>query len=89
MFEGECEFCHNPIKKFPSLEDQKTKDPTELYCCTEYSEFVHFMISHPLHEQHQADKKIDVKPHPPYGSKQARRMAKERAAQRYRQFVLL
>ena len=42
-----------------------------------------FMVSHPLHEKFNVDKLIDVAPHAPYGSKQARKAAKERAAQRY------
>ena len=83
MFEGICEFCGQNIKPFPTLEDQKSRSPQELYCCDEYSEFIQFMITHPLHEQYNADKMIDIAPHPPHGSKQARRAAKERAAQRY------
>lgn len=83
MFAGVCEFCGQSIKPFPSLEQQSSKSPEELYCCDDYREFVQFMITHPLHEKYTADKMIDIAPHPPHGSKQARRAAKERAAQRY------
>ena len=31
-----------------------------------------FMINHPLESQQKSDKKIDIKPHAPYGSKQVR-----------------
>ena len=34
---------------------------------------------------HLADEMIDIKPHPPYGTKAARRAAKERAAERARE----
>lgn len=33
-------------------------------------EFVLFMVKHPIQEAQKADKKIDIKPHAPYGSKQ-------------------
>lgn len=64
------------------MEEQKCRPPEDLYCCNEYQEFVQFIVTHPLHDAHKEDKKIDIKPHPPYGSKQARKDAKERAAQR-------
>ena len=41
------------------------------------------MVSHPLQDRFNEDKMIDISPHAPYGSKQARNAAKERAAQRY------
>ena len=34
---------------------------------------------------HLTDEVIDIKPHPPYGTKAARRAAKERAAERARE----
>ena len=42
-----------------------------------------FMVSHPMQDKFNIDKMIDISPHAPYGSKQARNAAKERAAQRY------
>ena len=89
IFKGTCEFCHNDIKAFPTLEEQKTKPPEELYCCSSYSEFIQYMVKHPLNAEAQEDKLINVKPHLPYGSKQARKAAKERAAQRYRNLSLI
>ncbi|ELU05520.1 hypothetical protein CAPTEDRAFT_229051, partial [Capitella teleta] len=88
MFEGICEFCHESIRPFPSMEDQKKMAPEDLYCCNSYRDFVQFIITHPLHdaeEKKKRDEQIDIKPHPPYGSKQARKDAKERAAQRMRE----
>ena len=41
------------------------------------------MVSHPMQDKFNVDKMIDISPHAPYGSKQARNAAKERAAQRY------
>jgi hypothetical protein len=85
MFEGICEFCSQTIKPFPSMDDQKDLTPDELFCCNNYREFIQFAMAHPLSEQQKKDEKIDIKPHPPYGSKQARKDAKERAAQRMRE----
>ena len=82
IFEGTCEFCNGPIKPFPTIDQQKNKAPDELYCCSGYNDFIQFMVTHPLHNKSQEDRMIDVKPHLPYGSKQARRVAKERAAVR-------
>ena len=82
IFQGACEFCGKDIKTFPSVNEQKSVPPAELYCCDDYRNFVDYVVKTPLLEE--KDKKmIDIKPHAPFGSKQARRAAKERAAQRY------
>ncbi|CAH1781613.1 unnamed protein product [Owenia fusiformis] len=85
MFDGMCEFCEQPIKPFPTMEQQDRLPPEELYCCDDYREFVHFTLTHPLHKKYYEDEKIDVKPHPHYGSKAQRREAKERAQVRLRE----
>lgn len=36
IFEGICEFCNKNIKPFPTVEQQKTKQPDQLYCCEDY-----------------------------------------------------
>ena len=37
---GACRFCGKPKLPFPSFEDQETKFPEELYCCSEYREYI-------------------------------------------------
>ncbi|XP_013412599.1 glutamate-rich protein 6-like [Lingula anatina] len=85
IFTGVCEFCQKTIKPFPSMEEQQTKPPDQLYCCEEYRQFVHFALFNPMETEHKVDEKIDIKPHGPFGSKQARRAAKERAVLRMRE----
>ncbi|XP_064638839.1 uncharacterized protein LOC135494629 isoform X2 [Lineus longissimus] len=85
MFSAPCEYCGNQVKPFPTLEQQDSQPPEDLYCCDKYREFVHFTLTHPLNDQLKEDKEIDIAPHPPHGSKLARRAAKERAAQRMRE----
>ncbi|XP_074657669.1 glutamate-rich protein 6-like isoform X2 [Tubulanus polymorphus] len=85
MASGKCHFCSNGVKPFPSQSDQKLKSPEELYCCDGYREFVQFTLTHPLVKENERDRKISIKPHAPYGSKQARRAARERAQLRMRE----
>ncbi|XP_071508726.1 uncharacterized protein [Diadema antillarum] len=80
-----CEFCGKEPKPFPTLEMQKLKDPSELYCCKGYQELVEYTMENTPLSQHPSDEMIDIAPHAPYGSKQARRAAKERAAERMRE----
>ena len=56
--------------------------PEELYCCDDYRHFLQYLLTNKPPEAEE-NKLIDISPHPPYGSKQARRAAKERAAQRF------
>ena len=70
------------IYPFPTLDMQKKLPPEKLYCCDDYHEFVQFTLTHPIRDQQNETKMIDVKPHAHHGSKQARKAAKERAAQR-------
>jgi hypothetical protein len=61
------------------------QDPSELYCCEEYREFIQFATSTALRmeqEAQKATKMISIKPGAHHGSKQARRAAKERAVER-------
>ncbi|XP_006823416.1 uncharacterized protein LOC100378540 [Saccoglossus kowalevskii] len=97
IWSGYCEFCEEPIKPFPTLEMQQRYPASELFCCDEYQEFyelyccddykqfAEFTIQNGPEASFPVDEKIDISPHPPYGSKQARRAAKERAAQRMRE----
>ena len=57
----------------------------QLYCCPQYERFIKFELAQRGDEAHLVDKLIDIKPHPPYGTKAARRAAKERAAERARE----
>ena len=79
---GICEFCSKNIKQWPSLSDMDDFPSEVLFCCDDYKEFVKFTLSHPLNEKFNVDQMIDVAPHAPFGSKKARRAAKERAAER-------
>jgi hypothetical protein len=85
MFGGRCEFCGESVKAFPTLEEQRTRAPQDLYCCEDYREFVEFAVSTSLEieeENLKANQMIDVKPHAHHGSKSDRRAARERAVQR-------
>jgi hypothetical protein len=44
MFEGLCEFCHQEVKTFPTVEDQKKLSPEDLFCCERYRDFISFVI---------------------------------------------
>ncbi|XP_077987365.1 uncharacterized protein LOC144441971 isoform X2 [Glandiceps talaboti] len=85
MWSGTCEFCQQPIKPFPTLEMQQKYPASQLYCCEDYRQFAEFTLTNGPEASYPTDEKIDIAPHPPYGSKQARRAAKERAAQRMRE----
>ena len=66
------------------MAEQNSRPPAELYCCEKYKEFVEFIVTHPLQEEKlNESKRISIKPHAAYGSKQARKASKERAAQRW------
>ncbi|XP_060078638.1 uncharacterized protein LOC132558124 [Ylistrum balloti] len=88
MLGGNCEFCEKEIKRFPSLEQQQSQPPEELYCCNQYREFVEFATSQSaiMEEEHKKkNKMISVKSHPRHGDKQARQAARERAERRIRE----
>ncbi|XP_071839543.1 uncharacterized protein [Apostichopus japonicus] len=80
-----CEFCHGEIKQFPTPEMRDNFTSEELYCCPDYHKFVEFAITNTPLSAQPSDELIDITPHAPYGSKQARRAAKERAAARLRE----
>ena len=76
------QFAAMPVKPFPTLAQQDQQEPDELFCCDRYRDFVQATLTHPLNQEFYADKPINVSPHPPHGSKLARKAAKERAAAR-------
>ncbi|XP_071949533.1 glutamate-rich protein 6-like [Antedon mediterranea] len=84
IFSGQCEFCFKDIQPFPSPEMMEAFSEKDLFCCPDYQKFVEFTITHSPSAEFSVDL-IDVAPHAPFGSKQARRAAKERAAQRMRE----
>ena len=57
----------------------------QLFCCPRYERLVKFELAQREDSGHLVDEMIDIKPHPPYGTKAARRAAKERAAARARE----
>ncbi|XP_038049942.1 glutamate-rich protein 6-like isoform X2 [Patiria miniata] len=81
---GVCEFCQQELKSFPTPEMAQTMTPDEIYCCEDYQQLVEFTLTHSPEDKYPVDELIDIQPHAPYGSKQARRAAKERAAARMR-----
>ncbi|XP_022087997.1 glutamate-rich protein 6-like isoform X2 [Acanthaster planci] len=81
---GVCEFCQQELKTFPTPEMAQSMTPEEIYCCSDYQQLVEFTLTHGPEATYPVDELIDIQPHAPYGSKQARRAAKERAAQRMR-----
>ncbi|XP_019644922.1 PREDICTED: glutamate-rich protein 6-like [Branchiostoma belcheri] len=85
LFQGVCEYCHKKIKPIPTKDQLETGDPAQLYCCEDYHQFLLFMYEEKSKSEDTAPVKIDIKPHAPFGSKQARRAAKERAAQRMKE----
>ncbi|KAK3094856.1 hypothetical protein FSP39_007133 [Pinctada imbricata] len=89
MFGGTCEFCGHEIQPFPTLEQQQTLPPDQLYCCNQYREFVEFTITanNAIEEEHKKkNKKINISTHAHYGSsKEERKVARERALQRMRE----
>lgn len=86
MFGGTCEFCGHAVQPWPTVEQQQTLPPDQLYCCNEYREFVEFTTEQAqlMESQHRnQSKKINISSHPHYGSsKEDRKVAKERALQR-------
>ena len=73
------------MKPFPTLEQQLQLSREELYCCSEYEDFVMFALlaaSELEEEENEKNKLIDVKPHKHVGSKEERKAAKEKNAQR-------
>ncbi|XP_033124651.1 glutamate-rich protein 6-like isoform X2 [Anneissia japonica] len=85
MFSGQCEFCTKDIQPFPTPEMLDAFPEKDLYCCNDYHKFVEFTMTHSPDAQFPVEELIDISPHAPFGSKQARRAAKERAAQRMRE----
>ncbi|XP_062599296.1 glutamate-rich protein 6-like [Saccostrea cucullata] len=89
MFGGTCEFCGHAVQPWPTLEQQQTLPPDQLYCCNDYREFVEFTTeqAQAVEAEHKSlTKKISISSHPHYGSsKEDRKVAKERALQRMRE----
>ncbi|EDO33633.1 predicted protein [Nematostella vectensis] len=85
VFSGPCMFCKEEVLPFPTIEEIESLSPEQLFCCPQYERFIKFELTHRGDESHIRDELIDIKPHPPYGTKAARRAAKERAAERARE----
>lgn len=47
---GLCEFCENPTKPLPTLEQESTQCPEELYCCEEYQKFLEMVLQNETEE---------------------------------------
>lgn len=82
---GPCMFCKQEVLPFPTLDELERLTPDQLYCCPQYERLIKFELAQRTDKAHLVDEMIDIKPHPPYGTKAARRAAKERAAERARE----
>ena len=57
------------MKPFPTLEQQLQLSREELYCCSEYEDFIMFALLAPSElEENEMNKSIDVKPHISYSN---------------------
>ena len=71
---GLCEFCQNPTKPLPTLEQESTLSPEELYCCEEYQKFLEMVLQSEMAEtrlrlesQKSAKKNLKSVKNPPKG----------------------
>ncbi|CAF3349304.1 unnamed protein product [Rotaria sp. Silwood1] len=78
-----CEFCGEPILKWPTIIEQEKFAPSQLFCCSEYREFVEAVLEMQREENQKLDsKQIDIQPHAKVRSRRARQLAEERAKTR-------
>ncbi|CAF1103043.1 unnamed protein product [Adineta ricciae] len=78
-----CEFCGKELRIWPTIVEQETSPPSELFCCTEYREFVEAVLEMQKEENSRLDSKpIDIQPHAKVRSRRARQLAEERAKAR-------
>eukprot|EP00795_Rhopilema_esculentum_P016667 gene16667-8105_t len=84
FFSGPCQFCGEGVLPLPTVQEIETLPNNQLFCCSEYEEFVKLYITY-VDKKKVEDEVIDIKPHAPYGTKAARKAAKERAAERMRE----
>ncbi|CAF0776054.1 unnamed protein product [Didymodactylos carnosus] len=78
-----CEFCGKDILKWPTITEQEKYNPEQLFCCSEYREFVEAVLEMQKEEQQKLDSQpIDIQPHAKARSKRARQLAEERAKTR-------
>ncbi|XP_063724886.1 uncharacterized protein LOC134852940 [Symsagittifera roscoffensis] len=90
VFAGKCDFCGREIKPYPDAEAQLYKHSREIFCCDDYQLFMQFALSKPFGKKYDVDVQkfvtayMDIQPHAPY-NRQARKVAKERAALRMRE----
>ncbi|XP_031554986.1 uncharacterized protein LOC116291893 [Actinia tenebrosa] len=85
LFSGPCMFCKKEILPFPTEEEIENTDlkSSDLFCCSQYKNYIKLELAN--NKSFMRDELIDIKPHPPFGTKAARKAAKERAAERARQ----
>ncbi|UJR33587.1 hypothetical protein I4U23_021024 [Adineta vaga] len=78
-----CEFCGKELLEWPTIVDQEKFPPSELFCCTDYREFVEAVLEMQKEENLKLDSKlIDIQPHAKVRSRRARQLAEERAMAR-------
>ncbi|CAF1185605.1 unnamed protein product [Rotaria sordida] len=78
-----CEFCGQQLLKWPTIVEQEKFAPSQLFCCSEYREFVEAVLEMQKEENQKIDsKQIDIQPHAKVRSRRARQLAEERAKTR-------
>ena len=55
----------------------------KLFCCDQYEDLTKLYIEFNENNSGMQEEVVDIKPHAPYGSKAARKAAKEKAAEKY------
>ncbi|CAF3728049.1 unnamed protein product [Adineta steineri] len=78
-----CEFCGHELLEWPTIVEQEKSPPKELFCCTEYRDFVEAVLEMQKEENQKLDSiPIDIQPHAKVRSRRARLLAEERAKAR-------
>jgi hypothetical protein len=57
-----CEFCDKLTLPWPSISDQEKIDPSKLYCCTDYREYVETFVKCQTKTHTLVDQIISIKP---------------------------
>ncbi|XP_067117321.1 glutamate-rich protein 6-like [Osmerus mordax] len=85
-----CDYCQQPSKPFISREELENNPDLEfIFCCERAVKMREFLLEKERAlAAVEANRKIDVGPHPPFMSKKEKRVAKERADQRLREWEL-
>ncbi|XP_066565647.1 glutamate-rich protein 6 [Amia ocellicauda] len=84
-----CEFCGKKMKPFPTADQIRKGQASEIFCCPQYQHLYEFLVQEraAILERQERDK-ASVVLHPPDEDMEERERAKERAAQRLQERAL-